>query len=215
MRYILIPLWIFQLLYHKQVYTFSQHTKPITQKNDNILFDTPHDPDTIKASKRPTIQRDLFSIESINDQTSPWVPSPTKAALYSTILPGLGQAYNKKYWKIPLVWGLLTGSVYAIEHNQKQYNKWHGLYINAVNGIPNENNHTAEQLARVQAQVKKNYSYAILFTVIIYALNVIDALIDAHLYEIDYDKNLSISPAILPPAVTNQPTLGLTFHLKL
>ncbi|XOD69596.1 MAG: DUF5683 domain-containing protein [Flavobacteriales bacterium AspAUS03] len=215
MRYIFILFWIFPLLSHAQADISNQPTKPITQKNDDIPLEIPHDIDTIKASKRPTLKKDLLSVENISDQTPPWVPSPTKAALYSMILPGLGQAYNKKYWKIPLVWGLLAGGFYAIPYNQKRYDKWHGLYINAVNGMPNENNYTIEQLIRVQAQMKRNYSYTILFTIIIYALNVLDTLVDAHLYEIDHDKNLSISSTILPPAATNQPALGITFHLKL
>lgn len=198
MKYAIVLLcWLFSLLSHAQEGTFQfPPVKISTQKNGNAI-----------ANAAPR--------EIPYEYIPHWAPSPIQAALYSTIFPGLGQAYNKKYWKIPLVWGLLVGGFYSVAYNQKHYDKWHGLYIDAINRIPKANDYTAEQLARIQAQIKKNYSYALLFTVVVYNLNILDALVDAHLYEIDHDKDLSINPTIIPSVMADQPALGLSLHLKL
>ncbi|XOD66555.1 MAG: DUF5683 domain-containing protein [Flavobacteriales bacterium Tduv] len=201
MRYTIALLcWLLSLPSHAQ-----KDTSRFAPKNGEIITDT--DPSSNPENTSP--------IENIGEPTLLWIPSPTKAALYSTILLGLGQAYNKKYWKIPIIWGLLAGGLYSVAYNQKQFHKWNDIYLNAINGIPNPNNYSIEQLVGGHAKSKRNYSYSILFTAIIYILNIFDALVDAHLYEIDHDKDLLVSPAVISAAIINQTTLGLSLQLKL
>lgn len=202
MRYpITLLCWFLSLLSHAQ-----EGTSQSKSKNGKIITETDPSSNPEEVSQR----------ENTGELITVWTPSPTKAALYSTILPGLGQGYNKKYWKTPIVWGLLAGGLYSFAYNQKQYQKWNDLYVDAVNGIPNPNNYCTEQLAGIRVQGKRNYSYAILFAATIYVLNILDALVDAHLSEIDHDKDLSVGPRHRPRNhYKSTPPGGLSLYVKL
>src|SRR5690606_12268105 len=102
--------------------------------------------------------------------------NPIRAALYSAILPGTGQIYNKKWWKAPLVWGVLgTGAGFVI-HLNNQYKEYRGYYLDKLYGNPISEpgiaNLSKEQLARIQDDRKRNRDYAIALTALGYILNV-------------------------------------------
>src|SRR5690606_5094402 len=85
-------------------------------RNDNIRTEQ-HPTDTLSAVT-PKSQMEIVSgIEMANASMTPMKYSPTKAGLYSAVLPGLGQYYNKKYWKIPIVWGAIDTCIGFIIYN--------------------------------------------------------------------------------------------------
>ncbi len=124
------------------------------------------------------------------------VHSPKKAALLSAVLPGLGQYYNKKYWKIPVVWGAIAGSIYAISYNQKQYvyvRDIYQLYMAKDQAtIDLYGDGRAEYIKNVKDSYKRNRDLMFLVTIGLHILNIIDANVDAHFYTFDVSPDLSI-----------------------
>jgi hypothetical protein len=121
--------------------------------------------------------------------------SPKRAALLSTMLPGLGQAYNKKYWKIPLVYAGLGTSIYFIIFNSTEYNKFHGEFVKASNADathPYNGIYSILQLGNATEYYRRNRDLSYAITAGIYALNIIDATVDAHLFFFDISDQLSI-----------------------
>ena len=127
--------------------------------------------------------------------------NPTKAGLYSAVLPGLGQYYNKKYWKIPIVWGGIGTGVGIVLWNQKRYTRYRNAFIAQLNGQTHEFSDipgiTADALGRVQDRAKRQRDYAIAVTGLVYVLNIVDAVVDAHLYEGRKDPDLALKPTVI------------------
>ncbi len=142
--------------------------------------------------------------------------SPARAAFYSAVLPGLGQAYNKKYWKIPIVYAAIGTGVYFIVDNQQEYDRYRTAYKLRISGRPDEFDGTGENpnisedgLIRAQDVLKKNRDLAIFITIGLYALNIIEANVDAHLDDRAFNRNLSWRPSLYVNPVNNQPVAGL------
>ncbi|WP_432223119.1 DUF5683 domain-containing protein (plasmid) [Flavobacterium sp. TMP13] len=125
---------------------------------------------------------------------------PAKAAFYSAILPGLGQAYNKKYWKIPLVYGAIGTSTYFYIDSQKKYNVYRDEYKRRLEGKINEDlyfrNLSESQLIAAQKQFKRNSDLSVLFIAGFYILNIIDANIEAALSQFNVNSKLAFKPII-------------------
>ncbi len=142
--------------------------------------------------------------------------SPATAAFYSAVLPGLGQAYNKKYWKIPIVYAALGVGVYFVVDNQNEYERYQTAYklrisgredeFNGVDGSPNV---SEEGLIRAQEVLKKNRDLALFVTIGIYVLNIIEANVDAHLDDKAFNRNLSLRPALYINPIDNQAFAGV------
>lgn len=144
--------------------------------------------------------------------------NPMKASLYSAVFPGMGQLYNKKWWKVPIVWGILgTGAAVIISYNN-QYQEYRGYYLDKLYGNPIENptinNLSKEQLARIQDDRKRSRDYAIALTALAYMLNILDATVDAHLYGVNKDPDLSFKPSILQNNQTNDLAIGIGLNYK-
>lgn len=150
--------------------------------------------------------------------------SPRKATIYSAVLPGLGQAYNKKYWKIPIVYAGFGGLAYMITSNTREYKKFKEAYIWKVSGdtIPIDNEYifkyeTADQLKRGKDYYLRNVELSWILTGVWYLLNIIDATVDAHLmdYDINEDLSLELEPLVNPYSINYyHQYAGLTFRLK-
>ena len=140
-------------------------------------------------------------IQESNATDSTMRYNPTKAGLYSAVLPGLGQYYNKKYWKIPIVWGGIGTGVGVVLWNQKQYNRYRDAFIAQLNGQPHEFSDiagiSAEALGRTQDRAKRQRDYAIAITGLGYILYIVDAVVDAHLYEGRKDPDLALKPTVI------------------
>lgn len=140
--------------------------------------------------------------------------APAKAAFYSAVLPGLGQAYNKKYWKIPLVYAGLGAGIYYYTWNQKKYHEFRDEYKRRLDGTfdpehPLYGTVDKDRLIRAQQFHQRNRDLSALITVGIYILNIIDANVDAHLLQFNVNENLSISPDIHHNPLENKFSTGL------
>ncbi|MCX8532946.1 DUF5683 domain-containing protein [Chryseobacterium luquanense] len=178
--------------------------------------------DSIPAAKPQASAEVIKEIEKANAPAKLRVKklNPTKAGLYSAVLPGLGQVYNKKYWKVPIVLGAVgTGAGIAV-WNQNQYEKYREYYIAKLNGAPNDflkRNPTldATALGNAQDRMKRQRDYAIAITGLIYILGIVDAVVDAHLYEGRKDPDLTFAPAVIYDDYNvSPPKTGLALSLK-
>ena len=169
-------------------------------KNDTIRVEN-YPTDSISTKKEMSDVQVYADIKEANAPKKTLKFNPTKAGLYSAILPGLGQYYNKKLWKIPIVLGGIGTGVGITLYNQKQYERYRSAYIAELNGQPHEFSDikgiTVEALGRTQDQAKRQRDYAIAVTALVYILNIVDAVVDAHLYEGRKDPDLAISPTII------------------
>jgi hypothetical protein len=146
--------------------------------------------------------------------------APATAAFYSAVLPGLGQAYNKKYWKVPIVYAAIGTGVYFIVDNQQEYNRYQDAYKSRISGRPDEFDGTGtnpniseDGLIRAQEVLKKNRDLAIFITIGLYVLNILEANVDAHLDEKAFNKNLSFRPSLYINPIDNQAYAGLNLKI--
>lgn len=151
--------------------------------------------DTIKTEKQVVEEIEKANVSTIQKY------NPTKAGLYSAVFPGLGQYYNKKYWKIPIVWGAVGTGVGIIVYNDKQYRRYRTAFLAELNGQPHEFDDLpyvdAMVLGNTQDRAKRQRDYAIAITGVLYILNIVDAVVDAHLYDQKKDPDLAIKPTII------------------
>jgi len=147
---------------------------------------------------------------------------PSKAAFYSAILPGLGQAYNKKYWKIPIVVGAITTGILVYDFNNNQYNRYRDAFKRRLAGFKDDEFYgtgtspaiSNDALIRAQRQFRRNRDIATLVTVGIYVLNIIDANVDAHLLQFNVDENLALRPHFQYNPMEDTSDLGVTLNFK-
>jgi len=141
--------------------------------------------------------------------------SPRKAILYAAIVPGLGQVYNKKYWKLPLVYGGFYAIGYYINSYNNLYTEYKGyLFDNLEKGLRGENDENTEiqlttgQLRTIVDKARRERDFMIILMGGMYVLQMIDAHVDSHLKEFDVNPRLqvSIEPAIQQDAWTGRTT---------
>lgn len=154
-------------------------------------------------------------------------PDPTKATLYSLLLPGLGQIYNKDYWHIPIWYTGLAVSGYLWNYNGKQYTRYRDLYNEATNPNSTYNGSVSkDNLKHYRDTYRRMRDYSILATIAVYLLQVIDANVFATMadFEISDDLSVDLAPAIITPIGTpdlrqnltygNQNSFGLQLNLS-
>lgn len=143
--------------------------------------------------------------------------APAKAAFYSALLPGLGQAYNKKYWKIPLVYAGIGTGLYFYNLNNKEYNSFRDAYKRRLEGFnddPYQGLYTTETLINAQKVFQRNRNLSLVVTVGFYILNIIDANVDAHLLQFNVNENLTLRPDVLQNDLNQKPQMGLTLSFN-
>lgn len=160
---------------------------------------TPPERDSTQVSPSPSAPADT---------TLPRWPVPNRAVLYSVLLPGAGQLYNRDWWKAPIVWAGVGTAIYFIQYNHREFSRYRGL------------TETADEPLRLQYRALRDYhrrnrDFTILLTAVGYALVAVEAYVDAHLYYFDVSDNLSmaIRPGVQatgPAQVV--PTLGLALR---
>lgn len=149
-------------------------------------------------------------------------PNPNKALMLSLIFPGAGQVYNKKYIKLPFVYGALGGLIYVIGFNSQEYNRYKTAYSLKLDGDIHEFSGTildnTTTLKRRRDDARKNMELSSILLVVTYLLNGLDAYVDAHLLDFNVNENLGfhIRPKALrlSSGFNPSPSLALTFYLK-
>ena len=155
---------------------------------------------------------------------------PSKAAFYSAVVPGLGQIYNKKYWKVPLVWGAIGFSASIFIQRNNEFNTFRDAFKRRLAGfsddeffpqndgtiIPGSPRISNEALQDAQESTQRDRDLALLITIGLYALNIIDANVDAHLQQYNVDGRLAmdIKPFINYNPINNRPNFGLAMAFK-
>ncbi|WP_395050108.1 DUF5683 domain-containing protein [Flavobacterium sp.] len=161
-----------------------------------------------KKTEATLVAKDTVKSNDIDPLT------PAKAAFYSAILPGLGQAYNKKYWKIPIVYGAIGVSMYYYIDSNKSYHQYRDAYKRRLEGYSDDQFSYLDESRLVSAQkfYQRNRDLSALFVVGFYVLNIIDANVDAALIQFNVNENLSIRPDLYMNDVTSKTNLSLTLN---
>ena len=187
-----------------------------------FLIAQDEEPKEVDFSEEKVVVQDSISPSRIDPL------SPSRAAFYSAVLPGLGQAYNKKYWKIPIVYAALGTGIYFYIDNTNEYNRYRDAYKSRLAGSntdefwgtdPDGNPLASPQISndgliRAQQTLRRNREISILVTLGIYALNIIDANVDAHLLQYNVDENLAVKPHFKFNELDATTNLGLTLDFK-
>jgi len=165
------------------------------------------------------------------DSTGKKKHDPHKATMHSLILPGWGQAYNRSYWKIPVVYAALGITGYIFNYNRVEYNKVKYAYFYVINqntpnaGLYDINNITdpalksfalagdSYSLQLYRNEFRKNIDYSVLFFLFFWALNVVDATVDGHLKDFDVSNDLSVNIKPAFNAMPNSIGLSLVFNI--
>lgn len=144
--------------------------------------------------------------------------APSKAAFYSAVLPGLGQGFNKKYWKIPIVYAAIGTSVYSYDFNQKKYWDYRNAYKSRKAGYKNDPYQNLilddDRLLDGAEFHKKNRDLSMVFIVGFYILNILDANIDAHLKQYNVNESLTIKPYINNDIEFYEQSIGISLNLN-
>ncbi len=185
---------------------------------------------TEEDDSQPAIALDINAIDSaalnrlttlpsadslVNAIKAKFVPDPKKALWLAIVFPGGGQIYNRKYWKLPLIYGGFLGCVYALSWNNMMYRDYSQAYVDIMDSDPNTNSYEnfipkgydiSTNLTRIQDlfRRKKNYyrryrDLSMFCMIGVYALSIIDAYVDAELSSFDISKDLSmkVRPSII------------------
>lgn len=144
--------------------------------------------------------------------------SPKKAALLSTLLPGAGQAYNKKYWKMPIIYAGFFGLAYSFNFNQTRYIKYRDAYKTRIEGgiDPYDGIYSKEDLFYLQKYYNRYRDLTVIGASLLYILNIIDASVDAHMFTFDVSDDLSfnIQPSFINIADANAIQTGLSVKIN-
>ena len=177
----------------------------LTAQEDSLRIEKPEVIDTISEEK------DYKPYNAL---------APAKAAFYSAILPGLGQAYNGKYWKIPLVYAGIGTGVYFYIDNDKKWNRYRDAYKDRLAGRKDEFTIDGEEkisdggLIRAQELFRRNKEISILVIAGFYVLNIIDANVNAHLQQFNVSEDLSLKSNINFDNITGKSQYGLSLNYR-
>lgn len=153
---------------------------------------------------------------------------PRKATIRSLILPGLGQIYNRQFWKLPFIYGALAGAIYSFQWNQNMYNQYLTGYREAfysdVNpqyqakiAVVNSRPLTVQQLKRATDQFQRQRDLTVILTAVGWALNAVEANVAAHMktFDLSDDISMKVHPNILPlPGTGIVPGVRIAFTFK-
>lgn len=182
----------------------------------------------VKAKKIDTVKTEIKAID-----TTRWSPGK-KAAVYSAIFPGAGQVYNKKYWKLPLVYGAIAFPTYTFVDNLNwfkktrfAYNTLYKILNPRVPGvidssgydqidpklIPIVNRGDLTGLKNYRNEFRRNVDYSVLGFILVWGLNVVDAAVDGHLrdFNISDDLSIQLKPGYMP--IANTTGIGIVLNI--
>ena len=149
--------------------------------------------------------------------------APAKAAFYSAVLPGLGQAYNRRYWKIPIIYAGIGVGIYFYIQNDQDYDRFRNAYKRRLAGYTDDEFWgtgttpaiSSDRLIDAQKSSQRNKDLSIVVAVGFYLLNVIDANVDAHLRQFNVNDDLSLEPSFKINPLNNKANYGLSLKYRL
>jgi hypothetical protein len=172
--------------------------------------------DTLRTSE-VSIMIDSTKLVKAPRDWSTWRPNPQRALWLALVLPGAGQIYNRKYWKLPIFYGGFMGCIYALTWNNMMYKDYSQAYLDIMDSDPTTdsynkflhlgvqiNSSNEERFKQIFKNRKDKYrrwrDMSIFVMIGVYALSVIDAYVDAELSEFDISKDLSLEvrPTVIP-----------------
>lgn len=191
-----------------------------SQSDTTITRDTVDKTMTLKENQEKADTADTTGMEE---------HSPKKATYYSLALPGLGQAYNKKYWKIPVIYAGFGALVYFISFNTKEYHTYLDAFTYVLeehegpppNQMVERYNSDLSKLRTIKDYYRRNMELNYILTGALYILQVLDATVDAHFVEFDVSENLSLQvdpyfePSIQLNNNASMAAKGISIKLKL
>lgn len=181
------------------------------EETDTVIFDTTN----VEYQEKPMVTGDYVDTVIIADTSEEF--SPRKASLYSAILPGLGQAYNEKYWKIPIIYGGAVALGLAIDFYAERYSFYRRNLLTQQASGTNELGVSERVLENATSKMRRQRDFFIIISGLAYMVNIVDAHIDAHLKGFDMSDNLTLK---LGPSLESTPFgtpvggMALTFYLK-
>ena len=185
-------------------------------EKDSTITNTDEEAVFLEDSAFLNTEEEVTFFEEISDL------DPNKAAIYSALVPGLGQAYNRQYWKIPIIYGAFIGIFHGIRYNHELFNDFTNALRAEQDGDPNTingfgENISADLLSRNRDKVRRDRDFLIIIGVVAYLVNIIEAHVAAHLHEFQINDKLSMewNPKIhSTPLVSRSPGLSVTFNLR-
>ncbi len=184
-------------------------------------------PQTKVIEPTQQIEGEGVTFEEVRKEKSINPLAPSKAAFYSAVLPGLGQIYNKRYWKAPIVWGAIGTGIYVYSYNNTEYRRARNAFKRRSAGFTDDEFYdlngdgegpdlTLEALQEAQENTQRDRDLALVITIALYALNIIDANVDSHLKQYNVDDNLAVDfqPFLDINPFTNQPNYGMALVVK-
>lgn len=186
----------------------------------------------MSASAQDTVSK---SKDTLTLNAKPKVHSPRKATIYAMVLPGLGQAYNHKYWKIPIVYAAFGACIYFIHTNTKLYNEFKDAYdyvsvtakinypptpVNIFHPIPDPPNqwvakYEEENLNTGKEFYRRRLEISYIATGVCYILSVVDAVVDAHFFDYDIGEDLTLNVKPWVPALGSNQSYKATAGINL
>jgi hypothetical protein len=166
-----------------------------------------HSTDSIYTSDSPTSPVESITQiipDSIGKKQR--VPSPQRATILSAVLPGLGQAYNHKYWKIPIIYSVGAGLYYVYNFQNTIFLKYKQKYENEVSKGSGADHFLIDSYTSYFEVARKRRDYCVIFMGVLYIANIVDAMADAHFLEYDISDDLSVQlkPNLMPePYITS------------
>ena len=175
----------------------------------------------LEMTSAPVLKESEVPADSLKKEINQkiWVPNPTKATCLALVIPGGGQIYNRKYWKLPIFYGGFAGCAYALTWNSKMYKDYSTAYKDAMNGNMQSSSITdllppgykisetqLKELLRKRKDTYRRYRDLSIFAFIgVYLLSVIDAYVDAELsnFDITPDLSMKVEPAVIDNRINN------------
>ncbi len=170
----------------------------------------------LELTASPDLKEEKVNTDSLSRELKrkQWLPNPTKATWLALVIPGGGQIYNRKYWKLPIVYGGFAGCAYALTWNSKMYKDYQSAYVDAVNenwdstsitdllppGYMDRVSHSqlTETLRKRKDTYRRWRDLSIFAFIGVYLLSVVDAYVDAELsnFDIGPDLSMKVEPTI-------------------
>jgi len=164
-------------------------------------------------------EEDVLSIDNraFLENEKPFNPlSPAKAGFYSAIVPGLGQAYNRRYWKIPIIYGALATSLYYYSTNNSAHKRFRRAFRDRSAGKTDEffNTLSTETLENSIKQLKTNRDTSLITFIGLYALQILEASVDAHLLQFNVSDKITFDPKLMKESSSEKQYLGLSLNFN-